>query len=177
MKSYSLQTKNHQRGAVLILAIVFLALTAMISSSVLYTGALETKMVGNAQFKEEAFQVAEGAVDAIVSDYSNTLPVTGGIGFTVCAPGDSDSSCNNFSLNVPQTVTTVPTGVSLTYRAQRMGPLDGGLPFVPNQEIADSAESFKVAVFEVQSVYDGRDVKLGFHEVVHGVGIKYSASN
>lgn len=168
------QTK--QQGSALIMALIFLAMTAIISSSVLNTGLLEMKMVGNAQFQEEAFQSTEGVLDAIVAGYETNLPVTGGIGYTVCADLTQVSGCNQASISISSAVSTVPTGVNLVYSAERLGPLLAPLPFRQGEDEASSAGAFNVAIYEVNANYDGRSAKLGYHDVFEGIAIRVAAS-
>lgn len=167
---------KQQQGSALIMALIFLAMTAIISSSVLNTGVLELKMVGNAQFQEEAFQATEGVLDAIVANYETNLPVVGGIGYTVCATGSSASGCNQSIISVPTSVSTVPSGVTLDYRAERLGPLLAPLPFRQSENEASSAGAFNVAIYEINANYDGRSAKLGYHDVFEGVAIRVAAA-
>lgn len=164
-----------EQGTALVMALIFLAMTAVISTSVLNTGILEMKMVGNAQFQEEAFQSTEGVLDAIVANYQTNLPVTGGIGYTVCAAGVTGGDCNQSVITLPTGVGTVAGGVNLAYQAQRLGPLLAPLPFRQGEAEASSAGSFNVAIYEINANYDGRDAKLGYHDVFQGVAIRVAA--
>ncbi len=163
---------HNQRGAVLLIALVFLAMTAMISSTLLTTSVLEAKMVGNSQFKEEAFQVTEGVLDAIVENYNRNLPVTGAVGNTICAAGDTSEGCNLSVISLSSNVTTVSTGVTLDYSAQRLGPLLAPLPIRLDDSRASSSDAFSVAIFELNAEYDGRDSRLSHHEVFEGVAVR-----
>jgi len=54
--------RRRNRGAVLLLAMVFMLMLAVIAGSVMQTGVLEFHMAGNDQFQEEAFQRAQAIV-------------------------------------------------------------------------------------------------------------------
>ncbi len=168
--------KFRQDGTILLIALIFLAMTAMISSSVLNTSVLEAKMVGNAQFKEEAFQVVEGVLDAILADYENNLPVAGDLGHTICGLNDSDPECDMSIMNLPAEVISVAHGVNLRFRAERLGPLLAPLPFRQSEDEVSSSDFFDVAIYEVNAGYDGRDVRLGHHAVFEGVAIRVASS-
>ncbi len=167
--------KKNQQGSTLIMSLIFLAMTAIISTSVLNTGVLELKMVGNAQFQEEAFQATEGVLDAVVANYETNLPIAGGVGYTICATGSNFTGCNQRTMTVPAHVGTVPTGVDLDYKAERLGPLLAPLPFRENESVASSAGAFNAAIFEINANYDGRGVKLGYHDVFEGVAIRVAS--
>lgn len=171
------QFRQHQQGAVLVVAIIFLMLTALISTTVLKTSILEIKMVGNAQFKEEAFQKSEGVIHAITSNYTANLPISGGIGYKVCATGSTDNSCNAKTISLTSSVTDVASGVNLAYTAERIGPLLAPLPFRESADRASGAGSFNVARFEIDVEYDGRSAKLGHHRVTQGIAVKLAASS
>ena len=167
-------SRKAQQGAVLIVALVFLTLTALISVSVIGASAYQMKMAGNAQFKEDAFQVVEGVLDGIVAKYKVNLPVTGAVGYSICATGVS--GCDSQVIVLPSALTAVHTGVDLNYRAVRQGPLFAPLPFRQDDSGASSAGAFEIAMFELQVEYDGREEKLGHHEVFQGVAIKVASS-
>lgn len=170
--------KKSQSGAVLVVALIFMALTALISAGVLNSSLLEVKMVGNEQFKEEAFQTTEGVLDAIVAGYANNLPIVGDVGYKVCATSmGASANCDAAVMTVPSTVSAVTTGVSLIYQAERLGPLMAPMPVRQSEKDASSAGSFNVALYEVNAIYDGRDVRLGHHEVFAGVAIRVAASS
>jgi hypothetical protein len=171
-------SRSPQSGAVLVVALIFMALTALISAGVLNSSLLEVKMVGNEQFKEEAFQTTEGVLDAIMAGYQNNLPVVGDVGYKVCAVGmGTGANCDAAVMRVPSTVSAVTTGVALTYQAERLGPLMAPMPFRQSEREASSAGAFNVALYEVNAVYDGRAVRLGHHEVFAGVAIRVAASS
>lgn len=165
-----------QSGAVLILALIIMLLTGMVSTTVMRTSILEVKMVGNTQFKEEAFQKTESVVNAITAKKSSFV-VAGDVGWRICGAGTSVSNCNSNTISLPTDVTAVPTGVGLGYYVERMGPLKIPMPFRQSDSEASGANGFDVALFEVVAEFDGRDEKLGHFEIHQGVAVKIASSH
>ena len=99
MKRYS-KRKSPQRGAVLLIAMIFLLLLAIIAGTVTQTSILEFFMAGNAQFREEAFQEAQAVVTEISSDAGN-FPVVGQIGYKLCKTkvGDCNAKIADLAAN------------------------------------------------------------------------------
>lgn len=162
-------SQRYQKGVVLIVALIFLLMTAMISMTVMRTSTLEVKMAGNEQFREEAFQQVQAVLTAIADDSPNNLVVAGDIGYTICQAGVS--GCDANTLNVVSDLNTVPTGASLNYSAVRLGPLLTNLPFRLGEEQASGAASFKAALFEVEATYDGVSAGLGRSSAAQGVAV------
>jgi type IV pilus assembly PilX-like protein len=52
-----------QRGAVLLVSLIFLLLITAIAASLMTSGSFETVMIGNVQQKENVFRTAESAVE------------------------------------------------------------------------------------------------------------------
>lgn len=59
---------NRQRGAVLLLAMVFLLITSIIAVASMETSVLERKMSTSRELRELAFQAAEAAVEDALND-------------------------------------------------------------------------------------------------------------
>lgn len=162
-----------QRGAVLLLAMVFLLLLAIISGSVVRTSVLELRMAGNDQFREEAFQKAQ-AIAAALSGRMANFRVTGGVGYTLCPAG---GGCDSETLAVAAATEAVPAGVDVSYRIRRQGPLVvRTLPFRQAQGSASSSQVFDAAIFETSVSVDGGAVRLGSAEVVRGIAVRVASS-
>ena len=96
------RTLANQRGASLIIGLVLLLVLSVLAVSTMSSATLGLTMTGNAQYGENAFQMAETGLD---------LAITGG-GWTTAAMPD-----------IPQTPVTDPNGVLIgTYAAQRSPP-------------------------------------------------------
>ena len=164
-----MKSQFHQQGAVLIVALIFLALTAMISTTVMQTSVLEIKMANNEQLREEAFQQVQAVANAITAN-PNNLVVAGDIGYTICAIGAT--GCGSATINLTSNVTSVPTGASLTYNVIRLGPLFAPLPFRVSEANAGSASVYKAALFEVNAAYDGVTAGLGQAQIAQGIAMR-----
>ena len=163
------KTKN--RGAVMLLAMVFLLLLAMVSTTVLQTGVMEFRMAGNDQFREEAFQKAEG-IASVITELEDNFPVTGDVGYTICLDNTATAGCSADLLAVNANVISVPAGVSVNYDVQRRGPrLLGKLPFRQSQRAASSSRAYDVATFEADVEVDGGSVGLGSAHIAQGIAI------
>jgi hypothetical protein len=69
--------RSRQRGATLIVGLVLLLVLTVLGVSGMNTATMELTMAGNAQFQQDAFQMAEDGIDiAIVSGFSTLDPLT-----------------------------------------------------------------------------------------------------
>ena len=57
-----------QRGAALVVSLVLLLILTILSTSTMTTASMETRMAANAQFYENAFQLAETGLDTTVAE-------------------------------------------------------------------------------------------------------------
>ncbi len=161
--------KTDQRGAVLLLSMIFLLLLAMVAGTTMHTSTLEFRMAGNDQFREEAFQQAE-AVAAALSENTDNFPVAGGVGYTICKTGEADPACDINTLTVDSEIVDVAAGVTVDYRVERQGPvIMTSLPFRQSQSQASSSLAFNAALFEATVAVDGSAVRLGRAEIAQGV--------
>lgn len=166
-----------QRGAVLLLAMVFLLLLAMIASAATRTSTLEFRMAGNDQFREEAFQKAQAVATALAEDESH-FPLTGAVGSRVCEPTDPDpeSLCHSRVLAVDGAARAAPPGVTVSFYIERLGPLlVDDLPFRQSEGGASSARAFDAALFETVVEVNGSGAGLGRAQVVEGVARRVPA--
>ena len=170
-----MNTQHNQQGAVLVVALIFLLLTAMISSTVMQTSVIEVKMAGNEQLREEAFQTGQAVTNAISAD-TNNLVVAGDVGYKICSSGLS-SGCDSYVINLASAITTVPSGVTLDYYAERLGPLFAPLPFRLGENSAGSATAYVGAKFEVNASYDGTGARLGTSDIAQGIVLRVAASS
>lgn len=170
-------SRKNSRGAVLILAMVFLVLMTLVAVTVMKTSIQEFQMAGNDQFREEAFQRAQ-AITAEISTDLNNFPVVGGVGYTICTAADTDPDCNTSNFLQDPNSATVPTGVDVAYKVVRQGPrFLESLPFRQAEGSASSAPAFDAAIFEVSADIDGTDARLGSASVVQGIAVRVASSS
>lgn len=163
------------RGAVLVVALIFLLLLALVGVTVMQTSMFETQMAGNDQFKEEAFQRAEAVAAAIPADLpnvANNFTTAGGVGWTVCKTGATAAMCDENKITVDSSVSTVPSGVALDYYVVRQAPEFAKKPHKRRSEDKACGISCTYYYFEVVATYDSGDTRLGNATVVHGIEIE-----
>ena len=73
------QPAQHQRGAVLLVSLIFLVVMGLIGLSAMQSSRLELKMAVNEEVRSAAHQSALALIDAIIATPAMT-PVIGGIG-------------------------------------------------------------------------------------------------
>lgn len=161
-----------QKGTVIIIALIFLLLTGLISVTAMKTSIFETKMAGNEQLKEAAFQTTQGIINAITSDINNFV-IAGDVGYKICAAGQTGCNSNAITL---ATSTAKLTATNVDYSIVRKSPLFAPLPFRAKEENASSANVYSAALFEVNAEYDGSHEKLGQAAIAQGVAIKIANS-
>jgi hypothetical protein len=179
----ALKFDSRQRGAILIVALIFLLLTAAVSITVMKTSVLEVRMAGNEQFSVEAFQKAQALSNAIAVNPGN-LVVTGDIGYRLCGTAAVDpdgnaitTDCDVTTIALDSSVVSAPSGVGVNYYAERIGPLLGTESKRSSEDQAWGSGSFKVAYFKVVGSYDGVASKLGTAEVEQGVAVRVAAGS
>ncbi|PHS73910.1 pilus assembly PilX family protein [Porticoccus sp.] len=157
-------------GAVLLVAMVFMLLLALVAGTVMQTSMLEFRMAGNDQFREEAFQQAQAVATSITQEIDN-FPVSGAVGYTICSSG-----CDANTLTYDATMVTNPSLVSGI--VTREGPLIlESFPVRLSESQASSSPSYDAAVFEVEVEYNGSDEGLGNAAIAQGVAIRIASSS
>lgn len=155
----------------LLLAMIFTLLLAMVAATMMQTAMLQSQMAGNDQFYEEAIQQARAVATELAGNRVN-FSLSGEVGSTNCPVGTIGPDCNESNLRRP-TAIVVAEGVDVDYRIVRQDPfLVKGLPFRESQEKASSIRNVGVAVFEVDVVVDGSDLRLGRTRLVQGVAVR-----
>jgi len=174
--------RSGQRGAVLILAMVFMLMLAVVAGTLMQTSILQFFMAGNEQASEEAFQQAHAIVSELTEDIDN-FPVTGEVGYTICPSvaqcADSmttcPTTCNARMAADPNSLGDLPDGVTRSFSVVRRGPrILEALPFRQGESEVSGVRNFDAALFEASVSLDGSDVRLGSAEVVYGVAIRIS---
>lgn len=164
-----------QRGAALIVSLLFLLLLTLVATTGAENSTLQLQMAGNEQSRVEALQQNMAILDAIIDDADNA-PVVGGVGFKICDQSSTDTSCDLKEIAIDSSVTTVPTGVSVDYFVTRVGPLEVDAPSM-SEELASSASAYKFARQEITSTIDGTDARLGNSTVVQGMQVRIPSQN
>jgi Tfp pilus assembly protein PilX len=164
-----------QDGAVLIIALMFLLLIALVAATASETNTLQLQMAGNDQLRADAQQRVMAILDAILDNADNT-PVIGDIGYKICAAGSTAAGCDQALISLDSAVTDVPNGTSNDYFVTRVGPLETGAP-VMSESMASSASAFNVARYEITASFEGEAARLGNSTIVQGITVKIPAQN
>ena len=164
-----------QRGAVLLLALVFMLMVAIIAATSMRTSILQLHMAGNDQFVEEAFHRAQAVVTELSLGADN-FRLEMEAGDVNCPAGSDDPDCDYDLLPAPAHTTT-PDGVALDYRITRQPPLLWrGFPVRESEGMASSAMRFDAAIFEISVKTDGSAEKQGSAHVVQGIAVRVPAN-
>lgn len=147
---------------------VFLLLLALIAGTALRVSALEFRMAGNDQFREQALQQALGVARALAVNPAH-FPLDLAVGDSLCGEG---SACARPVLPAAPAGHAAPSGGALDYRITRRGPPLAPVPDfrLPRARVS-GASGWQAARFEVQVSIDGTGVGLGSARVVHGVAL------
>ena len=159
------------RGYVLLLAMLFMLMLAMVATTVMQTAILQFQMAGNDEFYEEALQTAR-AVNIELSRDRLNFSTDGDVTATRCPSGKVARHCDYSDLRAPTSV-VVPAGLTLDYRVVRQAPLIvKGFSPREGQGRASSMRNVGMAVFEVDVLVDGGDLRLGRARLVQGVALR-----
>jgi type IV pilus assembly protein PilX len=106
------KSRRHQSGAALIISLILLMVLTVLAISTMRTASLELLMAGNAQYRENAFRLAQSGIDAVirrgdpgaigdctapVADPAIAVPELGGrYATTTCYRGESITPGNSF---------------------------------------------------------------------------------
>lgn len=162
------------RGAVLLLALVFMLMLGMIATTVMQTAILQLHMAGNDQFFEEVLQKAQAIADELALHEDN-FALQGEVGDINCPQDAEDPLCSRTELRVPASAYTAD-GVALAYQVRRRAPLLWqGFPLREAEGAVSSSRSFDAALFEIDVRIDGSAQRLGSARVIQGIAIRVPA--
>ncbi len=167
----------NESGAVLVVALIFLLLLALVGTTVIQTSELEFRMAGNDQFREEAFQYAQAIATAMSASEDDVIQGSsdGEVGYVWCNAGNTSSDCDETTLTLSSTVIlpALPTGVTADYRVTRITdepPKLSSVVILPENTSEDLEQ--KVSLYEIRVDYDGSSRRLGKATVIVGVALR-----
>ena len=163
-----MRTKTHrdfsrQRGAVLVITMLFLVAISVLAVTSMQSSNIGLYMAQNEESRIAAAQGAQALADAIVSNPAST-PVVGGTGFAICTPGEADCDRSDLPITNATLATAVANGY-ITARVERDGPLFRP----PPRSVESSIDKFNSASFEVTTTYDRTAEQLGRQQITEGV--------
>lgn len=171
----SLDRAGREGGAILMLAMVFTAMLALLSASVLRVVVMELRMAGNEAARQASFQYAEAILSAIVRREAffptDTLP-----GLVYCESGDTGSPCPELVLSETG---VEPPGVypGISYSLSRREPaVMAHFPLRESEDQASGSGHFSALLFDVSVKVKGTGHRGGTVRIVQGVAVRVPAA-
>ena len=159
------------RGAILLLSLIFILMLALIAGMVIQAAILQLHMAGNDRFLEEAIHKAQ----AIVTELSLTpknFSLEGGVGHTNCPMDAQILNCDLQKLKIPGSA-HASQDVEIDYRVTRVEPLMWeSFPLRESQKNTSSSSGFGAANFEISVRIDGGESRLGKANIVQGIAVR-----
>jgi len=159
-----------QEGMVLLLALVFVLMLALVVGVVVRSGTLQLHMAANDQQREEASHVAQDIAAELVTHPEN-FSLAAAVGYTRCAPGGAGPGCDNRDLVGPA-AGSAGSGYQVDYRVTRRAPLlwNAPAPRGGGTELTGG----DVAIFEIDVRVEGLGAKPGRARAIQGVAVVVS---
>lgn len=163
MSRSSYKFHARERGAILVVALLFLVAITLLTVSSMQSSNLGLMMSQNEESRMVAEQGAQAIADFVISNPATT-PVTGTVGFTICTPNVAGCDRNDLPIDQPVLASGVAAD-ELSARVQRMAPALRP----PPRLVGSSVDKFSSASFTVTSTYDRSEDSLGRQQITEGV--------
>jgi len=152
-----------QRGAILVVALMFLVAITLLTISSMRSSRIGLFMAQNDESRISAIQAAQALSDAIVANPGST-PVIGQTGYTACTAGESGCNRNDLSVEDPALVGQIDSDY-VSARVERVGSV-----FRPPPRVVESSlDKFTSASFTVTTTFDRAEDGLGRQQITEGV--------
>ena len=163
MKHRRYSSRGRQRGAILVIALMFLVAITLYTISSMRSSNIGLFMAQNEESRVAAAQAAQALADAIVATPAST-PVVGVSGYTACTANESGCTRNDLPVNDPVLAYAIANDY-IAARVERTGTI-----FRPPPRVVEtSIDKFTSASFRVTTTYDRVDEGLGREQVTEGV--------
>ena len=163
MKHGRYSSKARQRGAILVIALMFLVAITLYTISSMRSSNIGLFMAQNEESRVAAAQAAQALADAIVATPAST-PVVGVSGYTACTANESGCTRNDLPVTDPVLAYAIANDY-IAARVERTGTI-----FRPPPRVVEtSIDKFSSASFRVTTTYDRVDEGLGREQVTEGV--------
>ena len=163
MNTHATATPRRQRGAILMIALVFLIAITLLTTSSMKASRIGLVMAQNEESRVTAEQAAQALADAIVANPSAT-PVVGQTGFRFCTAGVAQCDRNDLPVTESQLAYEVASNHMYAQVTRT------GAEFSPPPRVTESSiDKFTSASFTVVTTYDRVDEGLGRQQVTEGV--------
>ena len=163
MRHGPFSSRHRQRGAILVIALMFLIAITLYTISSMRSSNIGLFMAQNEESRVTAEQAAQALADAIVASPAST-PVVGTTGYTACTPGETGCTRNDLPITNPVLAYAVAND-HIQARVERTGTL-----FRPPPRVVEtSIDKFSSASFRVVTTFDRVDEGLGREQITEGV--------
>lgn len=163
MKHGRYSSRREQRGAILVIALMFLVAITLYTISSMRSSNIGLFMAQNEESRVAAEQAAQALADAIVASPAST-PVVGVSGYTACTASEMGCNRNDLPITDPVLAYAVANDY-ISARVERTGTLFKP----PPRAVETSIDKFSSASFRVITTYDRVDEGLGREQVTEGV--------
>lgn len=99
MKTSNLSSRHRQRGATLIVAMIFMVILMLVVVSAIRVTNVNTRVVGNMQTQSEAFAAAQQAIEQVISYDFTKLPQASTVTVDI---NDSGKAGSTYKVNLTQ---------------------------------------------------------------------------
>ena len=163
MKHGRYSSRERQRGAILVIALMFLVAITLYTISSMRSSNIGLFMAQNEESRVAAAQAAQALADAIVATPAST-PVVGVSGYTACTANETGCTRNDLPVTDPVLAYAIANDY-IAARVERTGTV-----FRPPPRVVEtSIDKFSSASFRVTTTYDRIDEGLGREQVTEGV--------
>jgi len=163
MRNQEMNSAVQQRGAVLVVTMLFLIAISVLAVTAMQSGNIGLQMAQNEESRIAATQGAQALADAIASNPAST-PVVGDSNFTICTAGEAN--CDRTDLPIADaTLSSEVANGFISARVRR----EGSLFRPPPRSVESSIDKFNSASFEVITTFDRTDEQLGRQQIAEGV--------
>lgn len=149
-----------QRGAVLLVAMVFLLLLSILGISMMRSGQMQLLMAGNEQSRLTSFELTEGIGESIMEKWKDNFSTDKTICKDVTASGDCDTT--KFIAALDTAIAAKIAAATTTYLTRHR---TDGCPLRGMGVEVDSLASF----FDLEATYDNTANRQGKTSLVTGV--------
>lgn len=163
-----------QRGAVLMVSIIFLLLLSLLAISTMRSGTMEFLMASNEQSRVEAYELAAAVNESVISRWQKsttggvTVPASFNTDSTLCSPGhsDPDGECDANTLTIDTNLSSTLTDIGATVEYATHYLAEGPAPRGAGQEEDDCA-----FYFEAEAEFDNSANNQGVSHQAEGIYI------
>ena len=163
MRRQQIPLRHRQRGAILVIALIFLVAITLYTVSSMRSSNIGLFMAQNEESRVAAEQAAQALADAIVASPAST-PVVGVTGYTACTVGEAGCNRNDLPVTNPLLAEAVASN-HIKARVERTGAAFRP----PPRAVETSIDKFTSASFQVVTTYDRVADGLGHEQVTEGV--------